>query len=52
MWKEYSEKIADIVSGVAEGWQSSAALIGEETAEHPGLCRKTNMILLDLQLVS
>jgi len=36
--KNYPEKIARIVGGVAEGCvQSEAALIGGETAEHPGL---------------
>ena len=36
--KNEPEKIATIVSGVAEGClQSGAALIGGETAEHPGL---------------
>ena len=36
--KNYPEKIAEIVSGVAEGCvQSGAALIGGETAEHPGM---------------
>ena len=36
--KNYPEKIAAIVSGVAEGCkQSDADLIGGETAEHPGL---------------
>lgn len=35
--KNYPEKIAQIVSGVAEGCvQSDAALIGGETAEMPG----------------
>ncbi|MBP3809029.1 MAG: phosphoribosylformylglycinamidine cyclo-ligase [Eubacterium sp.] len=36
--KNYPEKIASIVSGVAEGCiQSEAALVGGETAEHPNL---------------
>ena len=36
--KNYPEKIANIVKGVAEGCkQAGAALIGGETAEHPGL---------------
>lgn len=36
--KNYPEKIAEIVKGVAEGClQSDATLIGGETAEHPGL---------------
>ena len=36
--KNDPEKIADIVKGVAEGClQAEAALIGGETAEHPGL---------------
>ena len=39
--KNYPEKIASIVSGVAEGCvQSGAALIGGETAEHPGMMPK------------
>jgi phosphoribosylformylglycinamidine cyclo-ligase len=36
--KNYPEKIAQIVKGVAEGCkQSECALVGGETAEHPGL---------------
>ena len=36
--KNYPEKIAQIVSGVAEGCvQAGCALVGGETAEHPGL---------------
>ncbi len=36
--KNYPEKIAQLVAGVAEGCvQSGAALIGGETAEHPGM---------------
>ncbi len=36
--KNYPEKISQIVKGVAEGCiQADAALIGGETAEHPGL---------------
>ena len=36
--KNYPDKIASIVSGVSEGCvQSGAALVGGETAEHPGL---------------
>ena len=44
--KNYPEKIAQIVSGVAEGCvQSGCALIGGETAEMPGFILLTNMTL-------
>lgn len=36
--KNYPEKVAEIVSGIAEGCvRSGCALVGGETAEHPGL---------------
>ncbi len=36
--KNYPEKVASIVEGIAEGCvQSECALVGGETAEHPGL---------------
>ena len=36
--KNYPEKVAEIVSGIAEGCvQSGCALVGGETAEHPGV---------------
>lgn len=38
MWKNIPEKIATIVKGVADGCKlSGCALVGGETAEHPGL---------------
>lgn len=41
--KNYPEKIAEIVSGIAEGCvQAGAALIGGETAEHPGLMAESD----------
>ena len=41
--KNYPEKIAEIVSGVAEGCvRAGCALIGGETAEHPGLMPETD----------
>ena len=43
--KNVPEKIAQIVSGVAEGCvQSGAALIGGETAEHPGLMSADDVV--------
>lgn len=39
--KNYPEKIAEIVKGVADGCvQAGCALVGGETAEHPGLMPK------------
>ena len=44
--KNVPEKIAQIVSGVAEGGvQSGAALIGGETAEHPGMMPVEDFVL-------
>ena len=44
--KNYPEKIASIVSGVAEGClQSECALVGGETAEHPGLMPENDYAL-------
>ena len=40
--KNYPEKVAEIVKGVADGCvMSECALIGGETAEHPGLMPQT-----------
>ena len=50
--KNYPEKIAAIVKGVAEGCkQSDAALIGGETAEHPGLMPEDEYDLAGFALV-
>lgn len=44
--KNYPEKVAEIVKGVADGCvMSECALIGGETAEHPVLCLLTNTML-------
>ena len=49
--KNYPEKIATIVSGVAEGCkQSECALIGGETAEHPGLMPADEYDLTDFTI--
>ncbi len=51
--KNYPEKIANIVSGVAEGCrQSGAALIGGETAEMPGFYPENEYDMADFQLES
>ena len=45
--KNYPEKIEQIVKGVAEGCvQAGCALVGGETAEHPGLTEELSKSLL------
>ena len=51
--KNYPEKIAAIVSGVAEGCvQSECALVGGETAEHPGLMPEDDYDLAGFDVVA
>ena len=45
--KVVPEKVAEIVKGIAEGCvQAGAALLGGETAEHPGMMGRANMMFL------
>ena len=51
--KNDPKKVAAIVSGVAEGCvQSGCALIGGETAEHPGVMERPSIILRNAGMAS